>query len=508
MSSFTRCASSSSADDRLSGRLDQRHPQREQLALCRGRRHAAARAILRPSKGGPCRAHREDRLPGAEGRSACADSLATWNYTQTSADRCGGPQPGLRRRAASTFPSARPDCRRRQQRPGARRPLTSSPARSSMYGGTITRPRCQPTTRRIQATRTPTWSSYSVPDLANAAKVVLLFGGHIAPSTGPRGWGVGVGAGRSRRPVPHRITRPTARPSAVATTRSCPARSWRGLVIEKVAVGGNATFNYTSTGGLAAPRSRSRPRAARRPEIVHEHRRTARTVTSRRLLRLGLHEPPVRRRGRKLERQRHDVEHRPRRGRDRDVHLRYCASSIVVDKVRRPRAIRRASRSRSREVDSINQGFSLTDAAAPHNSVSSSPAPTPRPRRGVPAGWDLTSATCSDGSSPGSISRCPGETVTCTFTNTKRATLVVYKQVVNDNGGSAVSSNWTMNVSGPTNLASRAARPGRPTRCSPARTPSASRVARAVALSYPTSGLPAASPSRRLQRAGAAPWSR
>jgi hypothetical protein len=37
----------------------------------------------------------------------------------------------------------------------------------------------------------------------------------------------------------------------------------------------------------------------------------------------------------------------------------------------------------------------------------------------VPAGWQLTSATCDDGSTPGNIDLAPGETVTCTFLNTQ-----------------------------------------------------------------------------------------
>ena len=45
----------------------------------------------------------------------------------------------------------------------------------------------------------------------------------------------------------------------------------------------------------------------------------------------------------------------------------------------------------------------------------------------VPAGWDLTSATCSDGSPVSAISLQPGETVTCTFTNTKRGHIIVEK---------------------------------------------------------------------------------
>ena len=38
----------------------------------------------------------------------------------------------------------------------------------------------------------------------------------------------------------------------------------------------------------------------------------------------------------------------------------------------------------------------------------------------TPGGWTLTSATCSDGSSPGSIDLDAGETVVCTFVNTKQ----------------------------------------------------------------------------------------
>ena len=45
----------------------------------------------------------------------------------------------------------------------------------------------------------------------------------------------------------------------------------------------------------------------------------------------------------------------------------------------------------------------------------------------VPAGWDLTSATCSDGSNPASVNLAPGENVTCIFANTKRGSLTVVK---------------------------------------------------------------------------------
>lgn len=38
----------------------------------------------------------------------------------------------------------------------------------------------------------------------------------------------------------------------------------------------------------------------------------------------------------------------------------------------------------------------------------------------VPAGWDLTSFSCSDGSAPGAISLQAGEQITCTFVNTRQ----------------------------------------------------------------------------------------
>ena len=44
----------------------------------------------------------------------------------------------------------------------------------------------------------------------------------------------------------------------------------------------------------------------------------------------------------------------------------------------------------------------------------------------VPAGWDLTSATCTSGT-PQQLTVPNGGTVTCTFTNTKRGHLIVEK---------------------------------------------------------------------------------
>ena len=50
----------------------------------------------------------------------------------------------------------------------------------------------------------------------------------------------------------------------------------------------------------------------------------------------------------------------------------------------------------------------------------------------TPSGWDVTSATCSDGSSPGNINLSAGETVTCTFNNRQDGRIVVTKQTIPD----------------------------------------------------------------------------
>lgn len=58
----------------------------------------------------------------------------------------------------------------------------------------------------------------------------------------------------------------------------------------------------------------------------------------------------------------------------------------------------------------------------------------------VPAGWTLTSATCSNGDDPGSLTIDPAEEVTCTFTNTRRGSLTVVKTAQGGNGAFAFTS--------------------------------------------------------------------
>src|SRR5262245_17194145 len=81
--------------------------------------------------------------------------------------------------------------------------------------------------------------------------------------------------------------------------------------------------------------------------------------------------------------------------------------------------------------------FSLTDAAAPNDQVLKPGAYSVSET--VPAGWDLTSSVCTssigDTEAPGSLELDAGETITCTFTNTKRGQIIVEKQTL-PNGSS------------------------------------------------------------------------
>ena len=52
----------------------------------------------------------------------------------------------------------------------------------------------------------------------------------------------------------------------------------------------------------------------------------------------------------------------------------------------------------------------------------------------MPAGWDLTGATCSNGDTPDSVYVGAGETVGCIFTNTKQGTITIVKDAVPADG--------------------------------------------------------------------------
>lgn len=100
------------------------------------------------------------------------------------------------------------------------------------------------------------------------------------------------------------------------------------------------------------------------------------------------------------------------------VHVYYTNTKrgkIIVDKVTDPSG---SSQSFDFLVTgpSYSDSFSLTDAAAPHDSGWIKPS-IYAVSETVPAGWVLTSAVCSDGSPINNIILDPGETVIVTFTN-------------------------------------------------------------------------------------------
>jgi len=87
---------------------------------------------------------------------------------------------------------------------------------------------------------------------------------------------------------------------------------------------------------------------------------------------------------------------------------------IVVDKVTNPAG----SSQVFQFTPSYGPGFSLTDASPPNTSGPLVPG-TYAVAELLPAGWSAGVPSCNDGSSHLAIGLSPGETVTCTFTNTK-----------------------------------------------------------------------------------------
>ncbi len=78
--------------------------------------------------------------------------------------------------------------------------------------------------------------------------------------------------------------------------------------------------------------------------------------------------------------------------------------------------------------DAISTTFSLTDTTTPYDSGLIKPGSYTLTETAI-AGWTLTAATCSNGSTPltDTITLAPGEIVNCTFTNTENAQVIVDK---------------------------------------------------------------------------------
>jgi len=126
---------------------------------------------------------------------------------------------------------------------------------------------------------------------------------------------------------------------------------------------------------------------------------------------------------------------------------------IIVDKVTHP-----AGSAQAFEFDpSWGANFLLTDAGALVASGSLAAGQYSVAEVNLPAGWELESAVCSDGSDPAAIGLSDGETVTCTFHNSleevagPEGSLTIIK-LTNPAGGEGFGFTTSANLSGPFTL--------------------------------------------------------
>ena len=360
------------------------------------------------------------------------DSLATWNHTQTTADRCADISaadcvPG----AASTFPiPADPTVVADANGPGSATAGHQLAGQVfTMYGGTITG--VSSYTHDDAGGTSDSYAhvtlTYSVPSTADGAKVMLLFGGHLAPGVGPRGWGANVGAG-SISGGPYHI-RITAADGASVGNRdnqimSGAILSPANIVIKKVTVGGDGTFDYTATGGISSAFSIATT-GGMGQTTFSQIAAGSYTVTE--------SAPPAGWQFTSLVCQDEDS------GSSVDLTLRKATidldagetvtctytntkrGKIVVEKQTQPDGDPQLFSF----TPSYGTGFQLSDGqqneSGPLVAGSYSVSET------VPSGWSLMSQTCDDGSSPSAIDLSAGETVKCTFTNAKLGKIIVDK---------------------------------------------------------------------------------
>jgi hypothetical protein len=125
------------------------------------------------------------------------DSLATWNFTATGADRCQNLLPAdCVGGAATTFPipldntpvppsTLNGDVTSAHQLPGQV---------FTMYGGSITGVSSY-THDAAPNVGTDDYASITITFTTTQSKVMLLVGGHTSASLGPLGWGEGLGSG-------------------------------------------------------------------------------------------------------------------------------------------------------------------------------------------------------------------------------------------------------------------------------------------------------------------------
>ena len=108
-----------------------------------------------------------------------------------------------------------------------------------------------------------------------------------------------------------------------------------------------------------------------------------------------------------------------------DAQKTYVAGNIITRKVTNPAGDSQLFDFNASWDSGGAPDFQLSDGQ--QNDSGYLPPSTYSVAETVPTGWDLTTATCSDGSPVNAISLQAGETVTCTFTNVKRGRVTLTK---------------------------------------------------------------------------------
>jgi uncharacterized repeat protein (TIGR01451 family)/fimbrial isopeptide formation D2 family protein len=127
------------------------------------------------------------------------DSLATWDFTQRDAEKCQGLK-------AADCPAGPESSKQMVSDPNVVNPaavgvsnrtdaheLPPESRQWKMFGGTIT-DATQPEHSTDPTDPGSDYAKVTVTFTANGTRALLLFGGHLAASTGVRGWGPGLGA--------------------------------------------------------------------------------------------------------------------------------------------------------------------------------------------------------------------------------------------------------------------------------------------------------------------------
>ncbi|HXG75484.1 MAG TPA: hypothetical protein VNJ53_02850 [Gaiellaceae bacterium] len=420
------------------------------------------RVVLELPEGGPTTGRTiEIAYLTRKGGVHAYDSLATWNTTQTSADRCAGinPASACPGGSPSTFPIPL-DGTVVADKFGSGSATSAHQLTGqvfTMYGGTITGvsgyTHDDPSGTSDSYARITV--TYSVPSLAADARVMLLFGGHLAPSLGPRGWGAGLGAGSiNGGPYHIRITKADGESigSRDNQIQSSAILAPANVVIRKVTVGGDGTFGFTSTGGLSPSSFSITTSSGSGSQSFPGIAPGSYTVTE--------SGPPS---GWNFTSVTCEDEDNGSSTTGQTANIDLDAGETVTctfTNTLQPGSLTVIKHVVNDDGGTATAGnwtmnvagptpLSFAGAESPGTTSSVSPGSYTVTESGGPSGYTLSYSGDCDAS--GNVTVGPGQSKTCTLTNDDQpASLTVIKHVVNDSGGTAVAGDWTMNVAGPT----------------------------------------------------------